>query len=81
MLDIAEAPVSSLDTLKEIGPIHYSGAPGEEALYQYLRTHGYISGCYLLVVGVTMTLVLLPLSLMISGVLLVLSDHKKIDQH
>lgn len=65
-----DVPASSFETLTEIGPIPYTGAPDEQAVSDFLRAHGHVSGCYLLVIGITLTLVLLSLSLLTQSLLL-----------
>lgn len=66
----AEVPASSLDTLKQIGPISYVGAPDEQALYEFLRAYGHVGVGYLLVVGLVLTFVLLTVSLLMGDFLL-----------
>ncbi len=66
----AEAPAPSLDTLKQIGPISYAGAPGERALDEFLYAYGHVDWGYLLVVGFVLTFVLLSVSLFMGSFLI-----------
>ncbi len=66
----AEVPAPSLDTLKQIGPISYAGAPDERALDEFLSAYGHVDWGYLLIVGVVLTFILLAVSLFMGGFLL-----------
>lgn len=66
----AEVPAPSLDTLQQVGPISFAGAPDERDVHEFLRAYGHVGCGYLLIVGFVLTFVLLSVSLLMGGLLL-----------